>query len=223
MNIKILVSYHKPAKLIKDDIWTPIKIGESLNWDVENLIQDDTGDNISSRNDVYNELTSIYWAWKNYRNLGNLDFIGFCHYRRIPIFSRRNERISAPIEIDFKDLRSLFKKVQYDKVRLTKLLSEYQCLAGGITHRKYSVREQYKKASLHGEHIYQDLLDVESIINDFFLNIKKLQKNISMEENNIFGISLFFAGICFLSIASLFLVLSIFFLLDVISQNELHG
>lgn len=186
MKIKILVSYHKPAKLIKDDIWTPIKIGESLNWDVENLIQDDTGDNISSRNDVYNELTSIYWAWKNYRNLGNPDFIGFCHYRRIPIFSCRNECISSPIEIDFKDLRSLFKRVQYDKVRLTKLLSEYQCLAGGITHRKYSVREQYKKASFHGEHIYQDLLDVESIINDFFSSIPKSFRKISQWKRTIF-------------------------------------
>ena len=60
MKIKILVSYHKPAKLIRDDVWTPIKIGSCPNWDPENLIEDSDGENISNLNDSYNELTAIY-------------------------------------------------------------------------------------------------------------------------------------------------------------------
>lgn len=46
------------------------------------MIGDDTGDNISALNDSYNEMTALYWAWKNYDKLGNPDYIGLMHYRR---------------------------------------------------------------------------------------------------------------------------------------------
>ena len=101
-SLKILVSYHKPARLIKDDICVPIhcgrnnKIGNPLKdglvspgdfqWLQENCIGDDTGDNISEFNFKYCELTAHYWAWKNYEKLGNPDYIGFMHYRHIFAF-----------------------------------------------------------------------------------------------------------------------------------------
>ncbi|ELU5091550.1 DUF4422 domain-containing protein, partial [Campylobacter jejuni] len=100
-SIKILVGYHKPAELLKDDILTPIHLGRALateaskdgniskddyKWMCENMIGDDTGDNISYLNRCLNELTGIYWAWKNYDKLGNPDYIGFMHYRRHFIF-----------------------------------------------------------------------------------------------------------------------------------------
>ncbi|WP_270991463.1 DUF4422 domain-containing protein [Campylobacter upsaliensis] len=100
-SIKILVGYHKPAKLLKDDILTPIHLGRALateaskdgemsqedfEWMCENMIGDDTGDNISHLNRYLNELTGIYWAWKNYDKLGNPDYIGYMHYRRHFIF-----------------------------------------------------------------------------------------------------------------------------------------
>lgn len=40
---------------------------------------DNTGDNISSKNKIYGELTANYWVWKN---LKGLDAIGISHYRR---------------------------------------------------------------------------------------------------------------------------------------------
>ena len=40
---------------------------------------DDTGDNISNLNGLLNEMTSIYWFWKN-QELP--DYVGFNHYRR---------------------------------------------------------------------------------------------------------------------------------------------
>ncbi|EBF5853432.1 DUF4422 domain-containing protein, partial [Campylobacter jejuni] len=100
-SIKILVGYHKPAELLKDDILTPIHLGRALateaskdgemskeefEWMCENMMGDDTGDNISYLNRYLNELTGIYWAWKNYDKLGNPDYIGFMHYRRHFIF-----------------------------------------------------------------------------------------------------------------------------------------
>ena len=46
------------------------------------MIFDDTGDNISSKNSLLNEMTSIYWIWKHYDEIGNPDYIGHNHYRR---------------------------------------------------------------------------------------------------------------------------------------------
>ena len=100
-SIKILVGYHKPAVLLKDEILTPIHLGrvlatqaskdgeiskEDYEWMCENMIGDDTGDNISHLNRYFCELTGIYWAWKNYNKLGNPDYIGFMHYRRQFVF-----------------------------------------------------------------------------------------------------------------------------------------
>ena len=97
-SIKILVGYHKPAVLFKNDILTPIHLGRALateaskdgamslkdyQWMLDNMIGDDTGDNISNLNRNFAELTGIYWAWKNYDKLENPDYIGFCHYRRL--------------------------------------------------------------------------------------------------------------------------------------------
>lgn len=47
------------------------------------MIGDDTGENISKLNRDVNEMSAIYWAWKNYEKLGNPDYIGLCHYRRL--------------------------------------------------------------------------------------------------------------------------------------------
>lgn len=91
-SIKILVCYHKPAKLYKDDVFVPIHVGrncpsslteEEQSWMQANMIGDDTGDNISALNPHFCEMTAIYWAWKNYDLLGNPEYIGLCHYRRI--------------------------------------------------------------------------------------------------------------------------------------------
>ena len=96
-SVKILIAYHKPSVLIKDEVLTPIHLGRALatesskdgdmseedyKWMLENMIGDNTGENISHLNRTLNELTSMYWAWKNYDKLGNPDYIGFMHYRR---------------------------------------------------------------------------------------------------------------------------------------------
>ena len=51
----------------------------------EGVYQDNQGDNISSLNKSYCELTTQYWAWKNMQ----ADYYGFCHYRRFFSFSEK--------------------------------------------------------------------------------------------------------------------------------------
>lgn len=97
-NVKILVGYHKKATLLKNDIMVPIHLGravknlsdkdgkrsnEELEWLLNNMIGDDTGDNISNLNRNINEMTAIYWAWKNYDKLGDPSYIGLAHYRSV--------------------------------------------------------------------------------------------------------------------------------------------
>jgi hypothetical protein len=43
------------------------------------IIRDDVGENIAWRNSEFSEMTAIYWVWKN---VPDLDVVGFCHYRR---------------------------------------------------------------------------------------------------------------------------------------------
>ena len=66
------MAYHKKSDIVKTDIITPIHVGRKgaknnldYEWLVENMIGDDTGENISLKNPHFCELTALYWAWKN--------------------------------------------------------------------------------------------------------------------------------------------------------------
>lgn len=90
--IKILITYKDRHKVIKSDILTPIQTGRAIADEVfEDMIGDDTGNNISAENLKYNELTAQYWAWKNYDKLGSPDYIGFMHYRRHFLFNQKKK------------------------------------------------------------------------------------------------------------------------------------
>ena len=59
--------------------YLPIHVGKAISTEDLGICGDDSGENISSENPIYAELTALYWAWKN---LQNVDYIGLCHYRR---------------------------------------------------------------------------------------------------------------------------------------------
>lgn len=96
--IKILVSYIKPSFLYKSDVLTPIHLGravernnskdgkisdEDIDWLHKNCIGDDDFDgNISYVNRRVGFLTGTYWAWKNYKKLGNPEYFGSFGYRK---------------------------------------------------------------------------------------------------------------------------------------------
>lgn len=80
--ITILVASHKPNKIYSDEVYTPIHVGRAISKfknEMADMIGDDTGDNISSKNGAYCELTALYWAWKN---LKDVEYMGLAHYRR---------------------------------------------------------------------------------------------------------------------------------------------
>ena len=58
-NIKILISCHKPVELLKSNILIPIQVGCDLNQErFSNMLRDNEGENISSKNPMYCELTA---------------------------------------------------------------------------------------------------------------------------------------------------------------------
>lgn len=83
-NIKIIVATHKEYWMPEDPIYLPLHVGAEGKKDKDGHLldlgftKDNTGDNISSRNANYCELTGLYWAWKNL----DADYVGLAHYRR---------------------------------------------------------------------------------------------------------------------------------------------
>ncbi|XOQ51817.1 MAG: Capsular biosynthesis protein [Succiniclasticum sp.] len=77
MDIKILIAAHKPYWMPSDPVYVPLQVGAAGKQDL-GYVRDDTGDNISSKNPNFCELTGLYWAWKNLK----ADYIGLVHYRR---------------------------------------------------------------------------------------------------------------------------------------------
>ncbi|MFT9267433.1 DUF4422 domain-containing protein [Oenococcus sp.] len=82
MTAKIYVASHKIYPMPKDPLYQPIWVGHAGSKNPLDMpagwIGDDTGDNISDKNSSFNELTALYWAWKN----SDADVIGLVHYRR---------------------------------------------------------------------------------------------------------------------------------------------
>lgn len=79
--IKNFVAVHKQAPLFGDDSYQFLHVGAARNpIDIDGAVRDNEfDDNISSKNDIYCELTGYYHIWKHVKDV---DYVGFCHYRR---------------------------------------------------------------------------------------------------------------------------------------------
>ncbi|GEO75046.1 capsular biosynthesis protein [Levilactobacillus namurensis DSM 19117] len=86
-------------------LYLPILVGAVYNYAPGiDYQRDDDGENISGKNPNYNELTAIYWAWKN---LKNADVIGLVHYRRY-FFKKRSRDIKDILSLE--DIQKLLVK-----------------------------------------------------------------------------------------------------------------
>lgn len=110
--VKILVCCHKPCELPQDKKFLPIHVGAAISKAELGIQRDDQFngnpcDNISDKNRSFCELTGIYWAWKN---LKDVSIIGLCHYRRYFDFHKQ-----VPFGREQKQFKSAdFKKLNLD-------------------------------------------------------------------------------------------------------------
>jgi len=73
----IYIATHKKFNAPTEIGYAPLNVGAALREDL-GYLRDDTGENISSKNKSYCELTGLYWIWKNTAD----DYVGLVHYRR---------------------------------------------------------------------------------------------------------------------------------------------
>lgn len=130
MKIEILVAAHKKFPMPEVEGYLPVLVGAKKNYKPDIPYQrDDEGKNISAKNPNYNELTAIYWAWKN---LKNVDAVGLVHYRRL-FFEKKPYNLNNAISVE---------KVQ-------KLLQEYDVLLP--KKRNYYIETNYSHY-IHAHH-----------------------------------------------------------------------
>lgn len=156
--IKILVACHKADPNIRqDDIYMPIQVGKALHPELDLGFQcDNTGDNISEKNGSYCELTALYWAWKN---LKDVDYIGLCHYRRYFDFGRKLLLYESGINISSND----FHKIKIEKPNINKIFSKYDIILAKPYSVPFSLEVEYNYA-----HIKNDFNILEGVLKELY-------------------------------------------------------
>lgn len=79
--LRLYTVSHKPFFLPGHDYLQRVWVGGNRQLRKGNDLTDDTGENISSLNEFFCELTVMYWVWKNVPMPDDACW-GLCHYRR---------------------------------------------------------------------------------------------------------------------------------------------
>ncbi len=136
-NIKIFICAHKEVPLPQHPYFLPIQAGAALHDHINGYQPDDEGDNISTKNPHFCELTCHYWVWKN---LKNVDIVGLYHYRRYFDFTRKWPQFSADKHFIATDD---FLNQDYKFPNLEELLSKYDIILPVVRHWRISNTKQY--------------------------------------------------------------------------------
>lgn len=85
--VKVLIgiSCHKKGNFYTSLPFIPIQVGAAFREDI-GIQRDSDGDNISSHNPYFCEMSAVYWLWKN----TEADYKGLFHYRRFLTFDRQS-------------------------------------------------------------------------------------------------------------------------------------
>lgn len=104
-DIKILVACHKKCDVPNAPVYYPVHVG-AAGKDSIGFTPDNTGDNISTKNYMYSEMTGLYWAWKNL----SCDYIGLVHYSRFMARKAKLGTASINDALTGDDVRNLLAK-----------------------------------------------------------------------------------------------------------------
>lgn len=165
METRILVAAHRKFPMPAKTGYLPILVGAKQNFTQDIKYQrDDEGINISSKNPYYNELTAIYWAWKN---LKDVDAIGLVHYRRL-FFKFRPYNLDNVLDI----------------TNINRLLTDYDVLLP--RQRNYYIETNYSHY-IHAHH--QEPLDkTREIIRNYYPNyLKEFDKVMRKRSAHMFN------------------------------------
>lgn len=194
-DLKIYTFFYKNGSVIKSDqTYQPIMAGKALLTDQTDMPGDDTGENISDRNNYFSELTGIYWVWKNTKN----DIVGTCHYRRFlmakpyPILHRLKHMLLATMRINKKKQGliytrniNLFKDRIIGEDEILEILENHDAILPKSRKFRYSIQEHY-----HRYHNDTDLPIIREIIGekypDYLESFDGVLQHNELYANNMF-------------------------------------
>lgn len=149
-NTKIIVCCHKQDVMASQEPYLPIHVGKALSNQDLGIQADNEGDNISEKNHSYCELTGMYWAWKN---LKNVDIIGLAHYRRYLDFHHQCDQVLP---------ETPFSTNQFDSIDLSIPQSVIDSICDGVA---YVAQPRFYRSSLFLDyclaHISDDIRTLE--------------------------------------------------------------
>ncbi len=179
----IICVIHKPAALPVANYLRPVQVGKAFNaWD-SGFDTDNSGDNISHLNPVVNEVTALYWFWKN-SVYSKYDMVGLCHYRRF-FMKRKCWSKKGLFEMSLPDFES--KEGRTDLAAYaSKLLEQYDIITAkpskAVTRegKPISIKEQFGHY-----HEASDWEVLKNVIQDIYPD--QLNSFLQFEQENRFN------------------------------------
>jgi len=169
-NTKIIVCYHKDSDIFENDVLLPLHVGKAQHLDVLPKMQgDNTGNNISHKNETYCELTGLYWLWKNIQ----ADNYGLFHYRRFLDVNNKYPSQAYPEMLDLSD----FNKSSFDNI-----MKKFDIVLPKKSNFKFNLYEHYKK-----DHIAKDLDIVIDIIKKDYPTFLSAAKKVMRSNRGYFS------------------------------------
>lgn len=170
-NIKVIVAAHKKYQMPDEKMYIPVQVGAEGKEKIEGYTQDNTGDNISSKNPYFCELTGLYWAWKNL----DADYKGLVHYRR---YFTKAKRIPKKEDEKFKIV--LTKKEAEEILEKTDVILPKK--------RNYYIEDLYShyKHTMYIEPLDETRKIIEEKYPEYLEEFDKLHKRTSAHVFNMF-------------------------------------
>lgn len=171
-SINIFVSHRidlDSETINNSEIYIPVRCGATFDSQKDKAIPgDDTGINISNKRMSFNELTVLYWAWKNKKL--DKDYYGLCHYRRYLAFSEyansasfsKDERNNGCVSVKFLDTE-IAKQYGLDDESIQQGCSGYDAIfVKPIDLSDFGITSNYM--AMHNAEKYHKMEDVDKAI-----------------------------------------------------------
>ncbi len=178
LNTKILVCAHKEDYVRSDEVYTPIHVGKSISSIDLGFIGDNSGDNISKENKSFCELTAMYWAW---RNMKDIKIIGLAHYRRYLDLDRYYKWGSERC-VSLAD----FKQMHYNNSLIEKLLNRYDIIISKPRYYNYDLYTEYCIS-----HISDDIRTLQDVVHDLSPEYDKAFKTVMFKNEKLSHFNMF--------------------------------
>lgn len=141
--IKIFALYHENTYIFKNEVVQPLLTGSNEKNFKFNGLKDNVGDNISDKNYYYAELTGQYYVLKNYlKEHNNLEYVGFCHYRRFFDFEKSNKTFAFQ-PLNCYEFIPKFKKF-YTQKNVYSFIKDYDIVIPHDSEIEESIYKQYE-------------------------------------------------------------------------------